>query len=52
MKPSEPADPVPACVPALKPRRSNAMEPLILLLVLVGWIALQVWVLPKMGVRT
>jgi len=28
------------------------MEPLILLLVLVGWIALQVWVLPKMGVRT
>jgi hypothetical protein len=50
--PSEPADPVPPCSSVPKPRRSNAMEPLILLLVLVGWIALQVWVLPKMGVRT
>ena len=35
-----------------KPARSNLMEPLILLAFLVGWIALQMWVLPKMGVRT
>ncbi len=38
--------------PAPKLRKSNAMEPLILLVFLAGWIALQVWVLPKMGVRT
>jgi len=28
------------------------MEPLILLAFLVGWFVLQIWVLPKMGVRT
>jgi hypothetical protein len=38
--------------PAPKLRRRTTVEPLILLAFLVGWIALQVWVLPKMGVRT
>lgn len=38
--------------PAPNLRRSNLVEPLVLLAFLVGWIALQVWVLPKLGVRT
>jgi hypothetical protein len=42
----------PPTEPAPKLRRSNRMEPFVLLAFLVGWIALQVWVLPKMGVRT
>ena len=53
MTPPNPNDLVPApSEPAPKLRRSKSMEPLILLVFLVGWIALQVWVLPKMGVRT
>lgn len=44
--PNPPEDPAP------KLHRSTIVEPLILLAFLVGWIALQVWVLPKMGVRT
>ena len=53
MTPPNPNDLVPPPnESAPKLRRSNIMEPLVMLLVLVGWIALQVWVLPKMGVRT
>jgi|GEM_PF-1064922 len=32
--------------------RKQLMEPLILLAFVVGWFVLQIWVLPKMGVRT
>ncbi|CAN5360770.1 hypothetical protein BH11PLA2_BH11PLA2_44480 [soil metagenome] len=33
-------------------RRKKLMEPLILLAIVAGWFILQIWVLPKMGVRT
>lgn len=33
-------------------QRRNVMEPLILLAFIVGWIALQIWVLPKLGIQT
>jgi hypothetical protein len=33
-------------------KKKITMEPLILLAFLVVWIVLQVWVLPKAGVRT
>lgn len=32
--------------------RKQIMEPLILLAFVVGWFVLQIWILPKMGVRT
>jgi hypothetical protein len=34
------------------PRRRNVMEPLIMLAFVIGWIVLQAWVLPKMGIQT
>lgn len=53
MTPLDPHTAVPATDGlAPNPQRSNIMEPIILLVFLVGWIALQVWVLPKLGVRT
>ena len=53
MRTSDSPDPVPTPRGwAPKLWRSAIVEPLILLAFLVGWIALQVWVLPKMGVRT
>jgi hypothetical protein len=33
-------------------RRKINMEPLVLLAFLVVWFVLQIWVLPKLGVRT
>lgn len=33
-------------------RRRVVVEPLVLLAFFVGWLILQIWVLPKMGVRT
>lgn len=54
MNPHDPRHAVPASPGAAPPirRRRNVMEPLILLGVLVGWFVLQIWVLPKLGVKT
>jgi hypothetical protein len=34
------------------PRRRSLMEPLLLLAFLVAWIVIQIFVLPRFGVRT
>lgn len=45
---------VPALSGAVPPKTQwrNKMELLIVLAFVVGWFVLQIWVLPKMGVRT
>ena len=45
------AVPPPSEVSLIRKKR-NIMELLILLAFIVGWFVLQIWVLPKMGVRT
>ena len=54
MNPHDPSQAVPASPGAASQnyRRRNDMEPLILLAFVVGWFVLQIWVLPKLGVRT
>ncbi len=52
MTPTPSDDPTPAEQPAGSPRRTITVEPFLILAILVGWIILQIWVLPKMGVRT
>ena len=54
MDPHDSSHAVPASPGAAPPnrRRRNVMEPLILLAFVVGWFVLQIWVLPKLGVRT
>ena len=47
---SHPGNPIKAI--GRSDRRRRLMEPLILLAFLAAWIILQVWVLPKFGVRT
>lgn len=54
MKPHDLNHATPALPEAATPehKKRNIMELLILLAFIVGWFVLQMWVLPKMGVRT
>ena len=54
MTPNTPDDAVPRDTDGAPPvrRRKQLVEPLVLLAFVVGWFVLQIWVLPKLGVRT
>jgi hypothetical protein len=50
--PEQPGPDAPTGAAGAVNRVRKAMEPLLLVAILVGWIVLQVWVLPKLGIRT